>query len=480
MSKSFALALLRDFFTYAAGDLLVKIGMVITLPVYTRVFTPREYGVWSFVVAATMFFNAFLVLGGDSAYSRHFFEARTIEERRSLTSTWLIFLVFWGGAVAAVAMCFATQMSLWAFETTEYVWLFVLSLGNAPLALINTMCGQVLRNEFRAGPFVVLNVLTLGMTVGLGLIAVLVFDLGLLGVVGGTLVGTLLMLPMRIWTVRSMIRFTFSFAHLRAMLGYGLPLVPMSVAYWIFSSADRFMLAKLSTLQELGLYSVAATATGVLAFLNGALGQAWSPYAVHLYEEQPESAPVFFGKMLTYIITMFSILGVLVATFAPEGLLILTTFEFVSAAQAVGPLCIGFIAYATTQVTGVGISLKKKTIYFALFSWLAAGFNVALNLVAIPKWGMLGASWTTAISFVFLTFAYAVTSQRLWRINYETRRIIPLSVAAITFIVGSSFLPELSLIPSLILKLGYCLIFFAVLFPLQNWTEIRSILVRVQ
>lgn len=141
--------LFKDIAIYGIGDLLLKATAFITMPIYTRIFTPEDYGVWSFVATVVGLLSGILILGGDSAYARFFFEAKTLRERQLVTSTWLGFLALWSGGVILLCLPFTEIFSQWSFGTHQYSTLLILALLAAPISLINTMCGQVLRNQSR-------------------------------------------------------------------------------------------------------------------------------------------------------------------------------------------------------------------------------------------------------------------------------------------------------------------------------------------
>jgi O-antigen/teichoic acid export membrane protein len=233
------------------------------------------------------------------------------------------------------------------------------------------------------------------------------------------------------------------------------------------------VLAKLSTLHELGLYAVANGATGVLALAAGGLGQAWVPHSIQVYEEHPGVAPSLFGRMLTYILVGFGLLSVGITAFAHEALVLLSTAPFYRAATAIGPLALAFMAWASTQVTSLGITLRKKTTHLALISGVAALLNLGLNLWLVPIWGMLASAWATTASYVFLTLAYLITSRRLYRVTYETRRAVAIVAGTVAFVVAAPLLPEIGLAGGFALKTSYCLAYVVVLFALGgvDWRE---------
>ena len=449
----------KDFAVYGLGEVVVKAFSLISLPIYTRVFSPDEFGILSYVLTLGGLLSAVLVLGGDSAYARFFFEARTVERRRLITSTWIGFLGAWSVAVCLLLVPFAGSVAQFSFADTSSTPLLVVMVLTGPVSLINKMCAQVLRNEFRPAAYTILNVVATVLVIGIAITAVVGLKMGLIGVLLGTLVAELLMLPVRLWTARSMFCFCFSSTILRELLKFGVPIVPTSLAYWVFLTSDRLILGKLSTLEQLGLYSVANSLVNLATIAIYAFGQAWSPHAVKIYEEQRDAAPAFYGRVMTYLLCGFGVLAVGITVFGPELLQVLTGARYQGADVAIAPLAIAMVAMASTQVTAGGITLAKRTHYLATHSWIAAVLNVILNLVLDGPFGMLGAAWATALAYVALTLLYARTSQRLWRVTYEVRRSLTLVALILAFILGAGLLPSGLRLEVIVVKVLYCLAF---------------------
>ena len=469
----------RDFIVYGFGEVAVKLFSLVTIPIYTSIFSPSEYGALSIVLTLLGLFMAVVILGGDSAYARFFFRAQTIDEKRRITSSWIAFLAAWSGAVVIVLLPFAPQIADWALHSDVRAALLVVPLLSVPIAIVNRLSAQALRNEFRAGTFTILNVASVSLSVSISIFAAVGLGLGILGILVGALSAELIMLPVRLWAARTLLIPRFHFDDIRPLLAYGIPLVPISLAYWVFLVSDRILLAQLSTLEQVGLYSVAASLVGLSSIAVAALAQAWSPHAMRAFEEEPDYAPRLFGRMLTYVLAGFGFLCVGITAFGPELLRLLTTPAFAGAVVAIGPLALGMVAYATTQVTAGGITLKLRTRYMAIHASLAAAINVALNLVLIPQYAALGAAWATMIAYTYLTLAYLVTSQRLWTVAYEKRRSITVLVVLLAFTAGTAFLPTLPILAAIVVKGAYCLAFLGALFLLRalDQREVRAVAV---
>lgn len=434
-------AILGDFFVYGAGEILLRVSAFITLPIYTRLFSPSEFGIWSLVATSANILAILFTLGGETAYARLYFEAKNESDRRRLLSTWLTFLLIWGAGGLALLLPLGSHASTLLFGTPNHAVLLWLSLLALPVAAANSICSQVVRNQFKAKLFVTLNLISTILVVVGSLYCVLVLKLGIAGLLIGSLAANCIILPIRLWIIRAEIELVFYPPALKAMFHFGAPLVPMSLAYSIFSMSDRMLLGKMATVEEVGFYAIATNLASILYMFNNALGQAWGPHAVRLHEQHPSTAPYIFGRTLNYILVAAGVLSVTVTAFATEILRVLVSPSYWKAYLAVGPLAITSVAMASTQITALGISLSKKTKYFAYYAWLAALLNILVNIILIPPFGMLGAAIASAVTYLFLTFAYCLRSQKLIPVRYEIRKVFSIAILTAIFVAGCAFFP---------------------------------------
>lgn len=452
---SLAKTLVRDFVVYGGGEVALRATGFIMLPIYTRLLAADEYGAWGFMTTAVGLLSALLVLGGDTAYARFFFEAKTHEERQTLASTWFMFLAVWIGGCSILLAAFSGPMATWFLGHPSYATALAFALLSTPLTVMNILLGEVLRNEFRAVTYTVLNVLGAVLLIVSTLVFVVGLHKELTGLAFATDVALAAMLPIRLWTVRDHLRLRFSTPVLRRVVRFGAPLVPVSIAYWVFAVSDRIVLAKLSTLHELGLYTVAGAVTAGLALVQAAIGRAFGPHALRLYEEDENAASVTLGRILVYILVFVGLICVAISVFAHELLRVLATPDYYGAAVAVGPLALGALFYASTQITALPMAFVKKTTHLGRIAGAAAALNLALNLAFVPVWGMLASAWATAAAYLFLTARYAMVGRRLWRIAYDIRRTVLALLLAVVWTGAAHLLPDVSSALTLLTKVAY-------------------------
>lgn len=465
--------LFSDLAVYGSGNLLIKGMSLISAPIFTRIFDPSQYGAWSLINVSVAFFTGILLLGGDNAYTRFFFQCKTEEDKQTLSATWFMFLAAWSLVLLAVILPFSRVMAGWLLDSNIYHQAFLIGLLSGPPAMMNLILSQALRNRFKAKTYTALNVATAALTLVLAVIFVLVFNLGVTGALLGALVSALVMMPVRLIFIRDLLKWRFSLRFLRQLLLFGLPLVPMNVAFWLLSNADRIMLARLSDLDNVGLYSIAAAMTAVLMLLQNAIGQSWLPHAVKVYEENKAYAAEVFKKTMLYLLTASGFIIVGFVALAQETLYILVPPGYYDSFKAIPYLSIGFLFFTTAQVSAVGIMVKNKTVYIMLACWTVALINIGLNALFIPRWGIAGAGAATGLSYILFAVSYFCISRRLWRVDYNWMAsagllFFPLcAIMAITVVAAS----ELGVFAALAIKMAILLLCCLILLAILGKTE---------
>jgi O-antigen/teichoic acid export membrane protein len=457
--------LFSDVAVYSSGNLLIKGLSLISAPIFTRIFDPAQYGAWGFINVMVAFMTGILLLGGDNAYTRFYFQCESEEEKQTLTATWFAFLAVWAVVAVLVVLPFSATLADWMLGTEGYRVAWVIGLVSSPLAMMNLILAQALRNRFRAKAFTLLNVITAALTIGLAVLFVLGFDLGVAGALLGAAVASLVMIPIRIWSVRDLLSRRFSFALIRKLLAFGLPLVPMNIAFWLFSNADRIMLARLGSLADVGLYTITASLMAVIMLLQNAVGQSWMPHGIKVYEENRQLAAEVFNKSLIIFLAGAGFIITGFVALAQEVLFILVPPAYYDAYTAIPFLAAGFVFFTSAHVSVVAIMVKNKTVYIMIACWIIALINIGLNYLLIPRYGIAGAGAATGLSYIMFAGSYAFISRQLWPVAYPGKLItmlIAVPLASITLIAliasyGPGIIVNLSLKLLVLLTCGLIL-----------------------
>jgi O-antigen/teichoic acid export membrane protein len=447
--------LVRHSAIYGLGGIVSRVLAVVLLPLYTHYLPPNAYGQVEIVTAATAVLSILLQLGISSAFFRFYFDTTDPGERRTVvrTSFWftmamstlglLLGVVFaapvahWLGLEHNVHLVEAGAVGLWA--QTNYQQLTAL-----------------FRVEERSVAFAVASVANVLITVAAMVVFVAYVHWGAVGLVLGNFTGTLAVYVALVAYRSEQLGLEFDRALLRRMQGFGLPLVPSALALWAINFVDREFVTWYKGNAEVGVYSAAIKVASVITFVMLAFRTAWPAFAYSI--EDDREARRTYAFVLTYLLAATSWTALALGALAPWIVALLTTnHAYQRADRGVALLAFAFAAYAGYTVLAIGSGRARKTQLNWIVTGAGAAVNVALNFWLIPRYGMVGASISTAAAYVVLFAGMTLYSQSVYPVPYQWRRL----GTAVGCAVGLNVLARatgLSLFPTLLLVGAYPLV----------------------
>ena len=137
-----------------------------------------------------------------------------------------------------------------------------------------------------------------------------------------------------------------------------------------------------------------------MVLLLTAFRMAWPAFAYSIQDDG--EAKRTYAFVLTYLVVIASWLALGLGLLAPWLVRLLTQPQFYAGERVVAPLAFGGMAYAAYIVMAIGVGRAKRT----QFNWVITGFaavvNVALNLILIPAYGIMGAAVATVAAYVVM------------------------------------------------------------------------------
>lgn len=411
----------KDTLFYGGTNVMTRVVSLALVPFYTRYFVPSEYGMIELLVAASALLSRIFSVGVDSAFLR-FYNDYTSQERRELASTSLFYLVIVGIPVCLGLSFFSNRFSQLLFNSNDHSALVTLMLLTIPFVMMGWIPQDITRLKSEKLKY---NFLIVGGSLFYGIVAVILvilFHKGLFGVMLSHFMRAILFAFLGILLVSQSFSPRINLGKLKELLNFGAPLLPASIALWVSSSSDRFFLVKLASLNSVGIYSVANRLAWIQWFIFSSFQLAFTPIAYTLYKKP--DADMIFRKVFIYYIVGSSILGVVISVFSLNILQILTPQTYHSAYKVVGLLNLSVILHGVFYLYGIGISIARKTKYFAYSYVLGALVNLSLNLLLIPHYGVLGAAIATLISFAITALLGSYWSAKSYPLPFQNHKLI--------------------------------------------------------
>ncbi len=211
------------------------------------------------------------------------------------------------------------------------------------------------------------------------------------------------------------------------LLTAALPLLPFSVAAWVIAFADRTILVTYRTLDEVGIYALAARFSAIAAILFGPFQTAWWPYAMASWQ-QPQARDAFVRIFRVFIVSAGA-LTVIIAGASPIALYWLMPYEYFDAARYVGLLVICNLLVSLYFFPLVSLMLNKKSWITSFAYSVGAIINILLNFVWVPTYGVAGATWATVIGYTVMLTLVTVWAHRILPIAYPYAKAVILLLA---------------------------------------------------
>lgn len=424
--------LIRHSTLYFIGRILPGAFSLLALAIYTRLISANEYGQYVLVIASMSIVNAacfgWLNLSLDRFFAVH------IGQPKTLLSTILVGFLSLCAVTGVIGACLA-----WLWPDSTLRWVIVLTVFIAWAQAWFELNLRIANVSLAPRRYGLLATAKTSLTLGGGLF-LFYLGFGVIGILFGQVIGTLTatLLVRNDWGAFSSSQYDASL--FRDLIGYGLPAAVTIMLVLILDVSDRFLLGWLLDAQAAGKYAAAYDLTQQsLGALMGVIHLAGFPLAVRALEEGGLQAAREQLRQTSFILLS-------VALPATAGTILLTDniaytllgAEFRSEAARLIPYIAIAVFFWGTKLFyfDYAFQLTRRT---KLQVWpvaFGALINIFLNLLWIPKYGLLGAASATLVSFVAGAGMTWFLGQRIFSypaLHQDTYKII---LAVLTMALG--------------------------------------------
>lgn len=409
----------KDSLIYGFGGIVAKSIGFFLLPIYTRIFSPAEYGTIEMLVVLSSFLGSIIVMGMDAAQSFYFFEQKRYGQNAQarVVTAILQWRISWGSLILVTAILFSPPLNRFFFNGQLSWNYFAISFGAVFGVQIMSQSAEVFRLLYR--PFNYISI-TLGQTLlsaAVGLTLILGFGWGILGFFWGSLIGALAAAFWGWWRIREYLDGTgWHKDWWPRLVRFGAPFVPEAFAMYVLNTADRWFVIHYRGQEALGLYAIGAKFAMLIFMAVATFRLAWWPVAMEAMHH--EDGPALYRIIGRLYLGGGAAAVVLLTALSPYLVRGLTTPAFAPAYPLVGILAWYSIFYGFYTIGAAGIWKAEKTIWVPFLMGAAALLNVGLDSWLVPRYGGMGAAVATSISFGVWNLLALIVSERYWPVGY--------------------------------------------------------------
>lgn len=433
--------------------ILTRSLSTITLPLFTRILTPAQYGVlsvynsWYAIIQIFATLNIFLGVFNNGMIKYEDDRDRFQSSMIGLTNT-LTFIVF------IIYLCFRNFWNQYLQLNDCLMVVMFLQLLFTPA--FNFWHSRQ-RFEFEYKNIIIVTLLSSIIRPIIAFIAVINTEYKAEArVIAFESVAILVGLYFYITTLKKGRTF-FDKKYWSFALAFNLPLVFHYLSGIILNQSDRIMINNMVGRSEAAIYSVAYNLSFVSTMITSSINSSLVPYTYRKIKDK-DYEPL--RKSTNQIIYLVSFCIFLIILFGPEIIRILAAKAYYDAIWVIPPVATSvLITFINSFFTNVEFYFEKNKMT-TVASCVGAVLNIILNYIFIPKYGYLAAGYTTLICYLAFILAHYYYYRKIMKENniekiYDDSHLWKV----IVMVLGAMFI-ILSLYNHLIIRYAIILIMF--------------------
>lgn len=421
--KTISLSVVRSFLWYSIGSIMVRSISFITMPFIIRSIDPLSYGVLALCASFQHISIAFVGCGLRQFLSIEYFHC-TYLDQQILINRIVILYVFIALPICFIGFYHASLINTYIFLEQASSPLIRICMGIIFLSFFAELIQQLLQYKQHASLATYLQLITAIISTISSCVLVYYYQAGVAGYFIGQLVGILCttIIGLSLYIKHDYYRHasTQQLAIIFALiLPQSIPFITSTLSGWLLASGDRWVIARLLSMREVGIYATADLSSQLFYFLIlYPWAGAYLPHIMHQYTAQKNNLISVEQKNQTIMVYTMALSGLLLSLIywlAKPLVYYLLPITYHEAYGYVLALLYGNIFLLGSYFASSLIQFKRKTYFLVVSLFIPALLNIFLNYLLIPLFGLHGCTSATLISYIIyfmITLWYNHSLQR--------------------------------------------------------------------
>lgn len=392
---------------YTIGNILVKGINFLSIPVFSRLLSTEEFGVYNVFVSydSILFVLIGMALHTSVRSANQKFSGKIDEYTSSITLIPCINLCI----LLLIAFLFGNHIATWmGFSRLSVYMLVIYSFGSAVVTLYNNRISL----DYSYKKYLIVSLLNSVGNIGLSL--ALIFsrfreakDVG--RIMGSTI--TIFVLGIAILvSLYKKSKPSYNKTYWGFALKYSAPIIPHGISQVVLAQVDRIMIQRLVSSSAAGIYSLAGNIKLILTIITDSISNAWSTW---FYEEMNDDKTAEIQKRAKQLSLLFAIFSIGLIALSPELIWILGGEEYSAGKYVAVPMIIDAFVLFLYNVIVPSEYYTQKTQYIMMATVAAAVINLVTNYIFISMFGFIAAAYTTLFSYICYLLFHIFVSRHL-------------------------------------------------------------------
>jgi O-antigen/teichoic acid export membrane protein len=421
-----------DMIKYAPSKLCGMLGNVITVPIYTSLFSQEQYGLYTISIAMLSFlcilFSDWVGLSGLRFFRHH----QIAEDLSKYLTTLVTILTI--NMVLMFAISFIFKDSLYSFFHVPFKYFLSVLLLIIPVA-VRALLSQLLRAQLKSISYTLTTILNQFATIFLAVFFAKFFNLGAASIllamgVSISLIDILLLYQSEILKAFKFQKIEWKF--ILPIMKYGIPIAATSLSAWIITQSNKFIMNSINGFSKAALVGVGYGLTlPILMTLFAMITVAAIPRIINLYEGKVDVRPVISRFLGYYLLVALPVITVMSLYCVDYTHLFVSNPKMYEAYKLVPYFAFGVFFLSMTDYTTLQYHLANKTHIEFIIKVISGVIGVVLNFLLIPKMGLIGVGIATfTANFLYWLLSVVIVLPNL-NLKFPKYTVLKLLVSAI-------------------------------------------------
>jgi O-antigen/teichoic acid export membrane protein len=412
---------IKNSIIYLFPSLVGFLLPLLTLPIFTRILTPQDYGVLALAQVFASVASGIVSFGLIFGYEIYFFEYHKQDRDGELLYSTLAFVITAFIVMIVITFFLKESLSRWIINTYHWGNLIFFSFFSTGLGSIKLYYLTYFKNTGNAKSFFFYTIDETIIGVVLSLFFVIYMRVGVIGMVWGQVLASLtifLILGFKFLNLHSL---SFNWAPLKDSLKLSYPLTPRIFLGVIGNQFDKYMIGLINSVGGVGIYSIGQRVANIAFTFMTSVTNVFQPHVLKQMNDYGYNAGKSIGSYLLPFLYVCVFVCLIISLFAEEIIIILTPKAYHEGIDIVIIFSMLNGSYFFGKLPQLGY--VKKTGMISLISLLTIILNFILIIPFIMKWGAIGAAWGTFLAGLISGSTAFVISQKYYEIKWEYKKI---------------------------------------------------------
>lgn len=216
----------------------------------------------------------------------------------------------------------------------------------------------------------------------------------------------------------------------KEMLRYGFPLIFHQLAFLLLATGDRILIDHFMGLAAVGVYAIVYLFAKPVEYVIAALSQVWSPRYFREMQNGHEG-DMKIRKFNSLWVIGLSLFVLSFLWLSPLLFGRLVSEDYQDGVSLLPPIVIGmyFMGLYHLFVGPLHVAKNSKSIVKVTLS--SGGLNILLNFLLLPKFGIVGAAYATAFSYLFMCVVICIVTKKIHPQFDQLMRCVPLVLVVV-------------------------------------------------